>query len=73
MEYNLNIYGIGLRYALCIVCGVIGGLTYTPIAMIGIPLLLLSVVFFLEAILAFSPLMYILKKDDSKTAVDDFK
>ncbi len=73
MEYNLNIYGIGLRYALAGISGIIGGLMYIPNAMIGIPLLVLSVVFFLEGILAFDPIVHLLGKDQSKTAVDDFK
>jgi len=73
MEYNLSIYGVGIRYVLCAICGVAGGLTYISSAMIGIPLLLLSVVFFLEGILAFSPLSYLMKKNTSKDAIDDFK
>jgi hypothetical protein len=33
----------------------------------------LCFIFFLEGILAYSPLMQILGKNNSKTAVDDFK
>lgn len=73
MEYNLNIYGVGLRYTLCIILGMIGGLIYISNAAIGIPMLILSVIFFLEGILAFDPILYLMKKDQSKDAVDDFE
>ena len=73
MDHNLSIYGIGMRYILSIICGVIGGLIYSSNAMIGIPLLTLSVVFFLEGILAFDPIMSLLGKNSAKSAVDDFQ
>jgi len=73
MEYNLNIYNVGVRYVLCAICGVVGGLLYASNAFIGIPILILSVIFFLEGILAFDPIYYFLKKNTSKDVVDDFK
>jgi len=73
MEHNLSVYGVALRYALCVIFGMIGGLLYSSMTVLGIVLALLSVMFFLEAILAWSPLVYFMGKDNSKKAVDDFQ
>jgi hypothetical protein len=73
MEHNLNIYQIGVRYILCLFSGLIGGLLYDAIPMAGYIGAVLCFIFFLEGILAYSPLMQILGKNNSKTAVDDFK
>lgn len=73
MEHNLNIYQIGVRYILCLFTGMIGGLLYQYFPLVGYIGAVLCFFFFLEGILAFSPLMYFMGKDDSKTSVDDFK
>lgn len=73
MEHNLSLYGIGLRYILCLFSGMIGGLTYSSSAIFGFVLLTLAVVFFLEAILAFDPILFILGKNQSKNSVKDFE
>lgn len=72
MEHNLSPYGIGFRYILCLFSGMIGGLSYSSNFLIGLVFLSLSVVFFLEAILAFDPIMHLLKKNTSKKAVEDY-
>lgn len=73
MEHNLNIYQIGIRYILCLFSGLIGGLLYDSIPMAGYVGAVLCFFFYLEGILAFSLLKYFMGKDDSKTAIDDFK
>lgn len=73
MEHNLNIYQIGVRYILCLLTGMIGGLLYDIIPMAGYVGATLCFFFFLEGILAYSPLMHFMGRNDSKTAVDDFK
>lgn len=54
MDYNLNFADIALRYALMMIAGILFGLTqnYFFIA--------LTLVFFLQGILAFCPLFYVL-------------
>lgn len=73
MEHNLSLYGIGIRYILCLFSGMIGGLSYSSSTVFGFVLLILSVVFFLEAILAFDPILFILGKNQSKNSVKDFE
>lgn len=73
MEHNLSLYGIGIRYILCLFSGMIGGLSYSSSTVFGFVLLILSVVFFLEAILAFDPILFVLGKNQSKNSVKDFE
>ena len=73
MEHNLSLYGIGFRYLLCLFSGMIGGLSYSSSAIFGYVLLTLSVVFFLEAILAYDPIVALLGKNQSKNSAKDFE
>ena len=72
MDHNLNVYQIGLRYFLCLMCGMIGGLSYAGSNIFGLVFLTLSVVFFLEGILAFDPIFALLGKGDAKSSKKDF-
>lgn len=72
MEHNLGLYGIGIRYILCLFSGMIGGLVYPTSFIIGFIFLSLTVVFFLEAILAFDPIVHFMGKGKAKEAVEDF-
>lgn len=73
MEHNLSLYGVGMRYVLCLFSGMIGGLMYSGSPLFGTILLISSVVFFLEAILAFDPILYVMGKNQSKNSVKDFE
>lgn len=73
MEHNLSLYGVGFRYLLCLFSGMIGGLIYASSPIFGFVLLALAVVFFLEGILAFDPILFLLGKDQSKNSVKDFE
>ncbi|MGB0885747.1 MAG: hypothetical protein ACPGVH_05045 [Chitinophagales bacterium] len=72
MEHNLSLYQIAIRYFLCLMCGMIGGLSYSGSKTIGLVFLTLTVVFFLEAILAFDPIVALLGKGNAKAAKKDF-
>lgn len=72
MEHNLSLYGIGIRYILCLFAGMIGGLAHSNNVLFGYVFLTLSVVFFLEAILAFDPIVFLLGKNKAKDSFKDF-
>lgn len=73
MEHNMGLYGVAIRYILCLFTGMIGGLSYSSNFLVGFVLLSLAVIFFLEAILAFDPILFLLGKNNAKESVKDFK
>lgn len=73
MEHNMGLYGVAIRYILCLFSGMIGGLSYSSNPVLGIIVLTLAIIFFLEAILAFDPILFLLGKNNSKESVKDFK
>lgn len=72
MDHNLSLYGVGIRYFLCLLTGMIGGLVFSSSNILGYVLMGSAIIFFLEAILAYSPLVHILGKNNSKDGVKDF-
>lgn len=72
MDHNLSLYGIAIRYILCLFSGMIGGLSYAGNNIVGYIFLTLTVVFFLEAILAYDPIVALLGKNKSKESFKDF-
>ena len=73
MDHNLNLYGIAIRYILCLFSGMIGGLSYSGNQVVGYIFLTLAVVFFLEAILAYDPIVAIFSKTNkAKESFKDF-